>query len=65
MQPVIKLIPQETHKKLFKKEYKPLLNNKILSVRNDLEHFGINLSDDSEYINLPVPTLKQPLPIWY
>lgn len=65
MEPIIKLLPQEIHKKLFKKEYKPVPKYKCVNVHNELQQFGINITDESEYVDLPVPTLKQPLPIWY
>jgi hypothetical protein len=65
MEPVIKLIPQEVHKKLYKTEYKSIPNYKILNLQNDLEKFKLDIKDDSVFVDLPVPTLKQPLSIWY
>lgn len=64
-EPVIKLIPQAIHKKLFGRNYLEISPDQIRSVKHELEQNGLaELKDTSELIPLPIPSISATLPEW-
>ena len=65
VKPVVKLISQELHNKLFHKDFEDTPLIEIEKIRDKLALFNLqDIEDETVGVNLPVPSLDCPLPAW-